>query len=74
MNDQAYLPYRRRLFEMPDHLQLPVAKVERCQFGQDGDSFVLLYQPAQCFDAAGFVIEVSSFGAGLSEFTEIDDL
>ena len=50
------------------------AEVERGQFGKDCDAIVLLYQPAQRFNTAGFVIEMPAFGAGLSEFTEVDDL
>ena len=70
----AHFPHRCRLFEVADQLHLLTGKVQRGQFGQYGDAVILFHQATEGFNAARFIIKMTAFGAGLPQFTEVDDL
>src|SRR5258708_22240230 len=74
MDDKTYFPHRRRPFERADKLLLLRREIQGGKFRQDSDAVIELDHPAQCFQAAGLVVEMTPLFAGLSQFTKPDDL
>ena len=74
VDDQTYFAHRCGPFEMADQLLLSAGEIEGRQFGQDGDAVVELDHAPERFQAACFVIEMTSFLARLTKFAKPDDL
>src|SRR5437868_788965 len=74
VDDEAHFPHWGGPFEMTDQLLLFAGEVKGGQFGEDGDPVIELYHAAEGLEAAGFIVEVTTFLAGLAEFAEPDDL
>src|ERR1700748_1541943 len=74
VDDQADLPHGGWFLKMADQLLLAAGKVSRGQLGKDRNPIIELDHPAQGLEAAGFIVEMTAFSAGLSQLAEPDDL